>query len=78
MYGGLSLLVLVMAVGLLICNWWVGEQQTRAKLILTLVYFASWLLLVFTGLWAVIAVQALFAIVVGMMTFGIDWMMKRR
>ena len=77
MYCAIYLFVLVMAFGLLICNWWVGAQETRTKLIVTAVYVASWLPILFIGLWAVIAIQALFVIVVGMMTFGIDWMMRR-
>ena len=77
MYCAIYLFVLVMAFGLLICNWWVGEQETHTKLIVTAVYVASWLPILFIGLWAVIAIQALIVIVVGMMTFGIDWMMRR-
>jgi len=58
------------------CNWYIGEQSTRLKAILILVYLLTWSL-VFVGFWAVSAAQAIFAIVVGMMTFGIDWMMGR-
>jgi hypothetical protein len=67
---------LACAIVLLGCNWIVGDQKTITKILLTAVYLLSWLLL-YVGFWAVSAAQAIFAIVVGTMTFGIDWMMKR-
>ncbi len=72
----MGIFVLVLAFGLLVCNWWVGEQEVRTKLIVTGVYVATWLLIL-VGLLAVIGAQAIFAIVVGAMTFGFDWLMKQ-
>jgi hypothetical protein len=68
--------VLALAIVLLGCNWIVGDQRTVTKIVLTAIYVSSWFL-VYIGFWAVSAVQAIFCIVVGTMTFGIDWMMRR-
>ncbi len=76
MVGILADAVLVIAIVLLGCNWIVGDQRTLTKIILTAIYVSSWFL-VYVGFWAVSAVQAIFCIVVGTMTFGIDWMMRR-
>lgn len=57
-------------------NWVIGEQTTRTKVILILIYLLTWSLALI-GFWALSAAQAIFAIVVGVMTFGIDWMMRR-
>jgi hypothetical protein len=37
--------ILVLALGLLIYNWWMGEQTTQTKLLVTLFYVASWFLI---------------------------------
>ena len=68
--------VLARAIAFLGCNWILGDQSTITKIIVTAVYLLSWLLL-YIGWWAVSPAHAIFAIVVGTMTFGIDWMMKR-
>ena len=68
--------VLALALALLLCNWWIGEQETKTKVIVTGVYLLTWAL-VFVGFWAVTGAQAILAIVLGMMTFGIDWMMRQ-
>jgi hypothetical protein len=71
-----SIGVLVLAFILLIANWMIGQQEYRTKCILTACYVLSWLLLFF-GFWAVTLAQIVFVIVVGILTFGIDWLMGR-
>ena len=67
--------VLALALCLLLFNWQIGEQETKTKVILTVVYLLTWAL-IFIGWWAVTATQAILAIVLGIMTFGLDWMMR--
>jgi hypothetical protein len=65
----MGLFVFIMALVLVIAMWAVGEQEFRTKLILTIVYLATWGLFFVDG-WAVLAAQAIFCIVVGFWTFG--------
>jgi hypothetical protein len=52
-------------------------MEVRTKLILTLVYVASWGL-VFVGSYAVVGAQAVLAIILGLMTFGPGFLSGRR
>jgi hypothetical protein len=66
------LLVWIMAPILLACCWVLGDVEFRTKLIVTVVYLATWAL-IFVNVYAQAAAQALFCAVVGLMTFGPDW-----
>jgi hypothetical protein len=68
----MGLFVIVLAFVVLVCCWWMGDMEGRSKLIITLLYLASWALAFING-WFLIGVQALFALIVGTMTFGPDW-----
>jgi hypothetical protein len=70
-------MVLILALVLLVCCWWVGDMEVRTKLILTLVYLLSWGL-VFVGGWALVGGQAVLCIVLGLMTFGPRFFSRRR
>ena len=62
----------VLALVLLVCLWFVGEQEFRTKLILTGIYVAMWGLLFVgpSGGYFMMAAMALWCIVVGYGTFG--------
>ena len=72
----IGLSVMIFASVVLTAHWFVGDSEFRTKVIVTLVWIASWGLLFVNG-WAMIAVQALFGLVVGCMTFGADWLNRR-
>jgi hypothetical protein len=63
------LFVYFLALVLLGACWLVGDVEVRTKIILTLVYAASWALLL-VGPYFLVAAHALYSIVVGMITFG--------
>ena len=69
--------VLVLTLILLGCCWAVGDMEFRTKALLTLLYAASWAL-VLVGGFAVIVAQALLSIVLGYMTFGAEFLSRRR
>jgi hypothetical protein len=71
------LFVHLLALVLLVCCWAVGDMEVRTKLILTLVYVASWGL-VFVGSYAVVGAQAVLSIILGLMTFGPGFFGGRR
>lgn len=66
------LVVVILAVVLLACCWIIGDLEFRTKLIVTVIYLATWGL-GFVSPYLLMASQALFCAVVGMMTFGPDW-----
>ncbi len=72
------LMLIVFAVGTLVCCWVWGDQSLRAKGATTALYVASWGLLLAPSPYhlSFALAQALFAIVVGGMTFGVDWIMR--
>ena len=74
------LFIHVLAFVLVVCCWLVGDLEIRTKLILTLLYLASWglLLIPSVGGYFVIAAQALLSIVLGWMTFGVEFFGGRR
>jgi hypothetical protein len=72
-------MLIVFAVGSLVCCWVWGDTSLRTNAILTAVYVGSWGLLCLPqpfNISSVALAQALFAIVIGMMTFGVDWIMR--
>jgi hypothetical protein len=73
----ISLFVYVLAAVLLAFFWYMGDVEFRTKVIMTLVYLASWDL-VFWNSYAVIAVQALVSAVLGWLTFGAEFLGRRR
>jgi hypothetical protein len=62
----------VLALVLLVCMWFVGDQEFRTKLILTIIYLALWGLIFAgeSGGWFMLAGMSLWCIVVGYSTFG--------
>jgi len=60
---------------LLVCLWWVGEQEFRTKLILTLVYAGLWGLVFAGPTGSIVAFvgMCLWCVVVGYSTFGKDF-----
>jgi hypothetical protein len=62
----------VLAIVLLFCMWFVGEQEFRTKLILTVIYLAMWGLPFVSegGVYFMMAGMALWCVVVGYGTFG--------
>jgi hypothetical protein len=71
------LFVYVLAAVLLVCLWLFGEVEFRTKLVLTLLYGATWLLLLASP-YAVLAAQALMAMILGGTTFGVEFLGRRR
>jgi hypothetical protein len=57
-------------------HWFVGDSEVRTKIIVTLVWLALWGLLFVNG-WVLTAAQGIFSLVVGVMTFGADWLSRR-
>lgn len=71
-------MLMVFALGSLLCCWVWSDVSTRAKGITSALYVASWGLALAPqpyNLSFPIA-QALFAIIVGGMTFGVNWIMR--
>jgi hypothetical protein len=62
----------ILAIVLLVCLWWVGDQEFRTKAIFTVIYFALWGLLFLgeSGVWFTYAAMSLWSVVVGYSTFG--------
>jgi hypothetical protein len=73
----IALFVYVLALVLLACCWFMGDAEFRTKVILTVIYLASWAL-VFVWPYAVVAAQAILSIVLGYLTFGPEWLGGRR
>jgi hypothetical protein len=66
----IGLVVFVLTLVLLVCCWLVGEHEFRTKVILTLVYLATWGLIFVDG-WFIISAQALLSVVLWYSTFGL-------
>jgi hypothetical protein len=59
--------------------WYLSEISTRSKTILTLVYAASWALLLIPGYeFLFFLVQIVIFAVAGVATFGLDWLIGHR
>jgi hypothetical protein len=73
------ILLIVFALGSLVCCWVWGDLGTRAKFALSALYVASWglLFIPFHSLYLFPLAQCAFAVVVGGMTSGIGWLMHR-
>jgi hypothetical protein len=65
----IGLLIHALAFILLIAYWIVGDQEIKAKLIVTGVYVVTWLL-IFISPELMLGAQALFALGVGAFTFA--------
>jgi hypothetical protein len=57
---------------LLVCMWWMGDQEFRTKVILTVVYLGLWVLIFVDPMsgYLAFAGMCLWCIVVGYWTFG--------
>jgi hypothetical protein len=66
----------IFLVVVLIFCWLSSEVGLVAKLVLTLVFFAHWLLMLWTPA-AVIVAQCILIVVIGVMTFGSDFLTRR-
>ena len=64
--------IYAMAFVLLAFSWTSNELELSTKLIMTVIYGASWAFL-FLGSWVVVAAQALYSAILGLMTFGPDF-----
>ena len=71
-------MLIVFALGSLVCCWVWGDTSLCTNLALTAAYATSWCLLFAPPPYSLAfpLVQALFAIVVGGMTFGVGWLMR--
>ena len=71
--------VLVFALVVVILCWWMGDLGFRTKVILTLLYGASFgLLLVKDAPYLFWVAQCALVAVIGGATFGVDWLRGRR
>jgi hypothetical protein len=69
--------ILVFGLVVLIACWVVGDQQFSTKVILTLLYVASFALLLSPdSSFLFIAAQCLLIIIIGGATFGTDWLRR--
>lgn len=71
------LFVYVLAFLVLVAAWLMGDMQIITKVVFTLLYFASWIITIWSPE-AVVAVQAVLTIILGIMTFGADAFGGRR
>ena len=70
--------VSVLTLILVICCWWMGDVTFRTKLVLTVLYLASFGLLWTTNYAYLFMVsQCILAAVVGVATFGTDFLNRR-
>jgi hypothetical protein len=65
----MGIAISVLALVLLVACWFVGDLEFRTKVILTLIYLASWVFAFIDG-WALLGAQALVAFIVWWATFG--------
>ena len=66
----------ILALLLIVCVWSFGDVGLRAKLILTMLYLASWVLVLWNP-WIMFAAHSLLSIVFGAVAFGVDWLKQR-
>jgi hypothetical protein len=72
------LFLTILTLILVTCLWVVGDVQFRTKVILTLLYLASFALLFAKGQTYFFFVgQCVLAAVIGVASFGIDFLMRR-
>ena len=73
------MLVIALALVLCVCCWWVGDATFRTKALLTLLYVASFgLLLLPEQAYLFIVAQCVWAAVFGVAAFGVDFLNQRR
>ncbi len=71
--------VVIFSLVVLAACWWMGDQTLLTKVILTLLYLASFaLLLVPNYPFLFLVAQVVLILVIGGMTFGPEWLMKRK
>ena len=71
--------VVIFSLVVLVACWWVGDQTLLTKLVLTLLYLASFaLLLVPDYPFLFLVAQVVLILVIGGWTFGPEWLMKRK
>jgi hypothetical protein len=73
----LFLFVYVLTLVLLGFFWYMGDALFRTKVIVTLLYLASWAILLWNQ-YAVVVVQILLTIILGWLTFGVEFLGRRR
>ena len=66
----------ILALVLIVCVWIFGDVSLGTKLMLTVLYLASWALVLLSP-WIMIAAHALLSIVFGAAAFGVDWLNQR-
>jgi hypothetical protein len=70
--------VIVLTFILVVCCWWIGDLMFRTKVILTLLYLASFALILAKDFaFLFIASQCVLAAVFGLATFGTDFLNRR-
>jgi hypothetical protein len=57
---------------MLLLHWWIGDYENRTKVVVTLMYLATFLLLM-VGASTMSVWQGIFGVVLGIMTFGTEW-----
>ncbi|HZY85693.1 MAG TPA: hypothetical protein VFE78_12740 [Gemmataceae bacterium] len=65
----LAVLIVTATLALLVACWLIGDLEPRTKVILTVVYLASWVVAIF-NVWAFIGVQAMVSLAIFLKTFG--------
>ncbi len=66
----------ILALVLIVCVWIFGDVDLLAKIVLTVLYLASWALLLWHP-YLLYAAHALLSIVFGAVAFGVDWLNQR-
>ena len=66
----------ILALVLIVCVWIFGDVSFGTKLVLTVLYLASWALMLLSP-WIMITAHALLSIVFGAVAFGVDWLNQR-
>ncbi len=65
----LAVLIVTVTLALLVACWLIGDLEPRTKIILTVVYLASWLI-AFFSVWTFIGVQAMVSLAIYLKMFG--------
>lgn len=71
--------VVIFSLVVLVACWWVGDQTLLTKLALTLLFLASFALLLIPDYpFLFLVAQVVLILVIGGWTFGPEWLMKRK
>jgi hypothetical protein len=65
----LGVVMVTVTLALLVACWLIGDLEPRTKIILTVVYLASWVI-AFFSVWAFIGVQAMVSLALFLKMFG--------